>query len=147
MKLRFIIPLIVLFAGGANAEEMSVYVWDPGCNHTVSTNWFDVPAGQQTVEIHVDLSGCSKEQVGSLLFFGNYAGKTSGRQLSSKHKVRLHLHALDGYGNKMSPMVSDTGSILADVAHLDSQTCVLVAENLNRKKDVTIRLRSQLISP
>ncbi len=147
MKLRFIIPLIGLFAAAAQAEEPSVYVWDPGCNHTVATSWFEVPAGTKTVEIHVDLSECTEEQVGSLLFFGNYSTKTSGRQLSSKHKVRLHLSALDVHGNVIGQMMSDSGSILADVAHLNSPTCVLVAENMNRKKDVRIRLRSQLISP
>lgn len=146
MKLKVIPVLFIIFAATAQAEEMAVYVWDPGCNHTMATSWFDVPAGQQTAAIHVDLSACTKEQVGSLLFFGNYAAKTSGRQLSSKHKVRLHLAAINEYGNKVSPMMSDSGSILADAASLGSTTYVLIAENMNRKKDIRIRLRSQLIS-
>lgn len=147
MKIRYLVALCCFFAASAQAEEMAVYNWDPGCNHTTATNWFDVPAKQGTQTIRVDLSGCSEEQIGSLLFFGNYAAKTSGRQLSSKHKVRLHLSALDIHGNVIAQMTSDSGSILADIAHLDSPACLLVAENMNRKKDIRIRLRAQLITP
>jgi len=146
MKLKYMLVLALLFDAGARAEEMAFYVWDPGCNHTAATNWFPVAAQQKTTRIYVDLSACTKEQIGSLLFFGNYAAKTSGRQLSSKHKVRLHLSAVDDHGNIIAEMSSDSGSILADIAHLGSPGCWLVAENMNRKKDVTIRLRSQLIS-
>jgi len=146
MKLKVVIALSTLFAVTAQAEEMAVYVWDPGCNHTTATNWFDVPAQTRTQQIYVDLSACSEEQIGSLLFFGNYAAKTSGRQLSSRHKVRLHLSAVDTHGNIIAQMTSDSGSVLADIAHLGSPGCWLVAENLNRKKDIRIRLRAQLIS-
>ncbi|MDH3647267.1 MAG: hypothetical protein OER80_10870 [Gammaproteobacteria bacterium] len=147
MKIRHLVALCYLFGATAQAEEMDVYVWDPGCNHTTATNWFTVPASEGTQSILVDLSGCTEEQIGRLLFFGNYATKTSGRQLSSKHKVRLHLSALDSFGNVITQMTSDSGSILADVAHLNSPACLLVAENMNRKKDVKIRLRAQLIAP
>lgn len=143
MKLKVIPVLFMLFAATAQAEEMAVYRWDDVCNYSTSTNWFSVAPGE-TATIEVDFDGCTKEQIGSLLFFGNYAAKTSGKQLSSRHKIRLHLTALYSSGNVAEKMVSDSGSILADVASLESIRCVLVAENMNRNKTVTIRLRAHL---
>ena len=147
MKIRYLIALSCLMATGVQAEEMVVYTWDPGCNHTTTTNWFTVAPQQRTLKIYVDLSGCTDEQIGSLIFFGNYATRTSGRQLSSKHKVRLYMTALDSYGNVAEQMSSDLGSILADVATFDSRGCWLIAQNMNRKKEVKIRLRAQLLAP
>lgn len=143
MKLKYMLVLVLLCGAGAQAEEMVVYRWNDVCNYSTSTNWFSVAPGQ-TATIEVDLDGCTEKQIGSLLFFGNYAAKTSGKQLSSKHKVRLQLTALYSSGNVAAQMTSDSGSVLADVAHLDSTKCVLVAENMNRKKTVTIRLRAHL---
>ena len=143
MKLKYMLVLVLLCGAGAQAEEMAVYRWNDVCNYSTSTNWFSVAPGE-TATIEVDLDGCTEKQIGSLLFFGNYAAKTSGKQLSSKHKVRLQLIALDKYGHRAAEMTSDSGSVLADVAHLNSTKCVLVAENMNRKKTVTIRLRAHL---
>ena len=147
MKLQYILALLCLLATSAHAEDMVVHVWDPGCNHTTASNWFTVAPQQLTQKIYVDLSKCTEEQMGSLLFFGNYATKTSGRQLSSRHKVRLYMSALDGYGNVIQESSSDDGSILADVASFNSRGCWLTAQNMNRNKEIRIRLRAQLIQP
>ena len=132
---------------GAHAEDMVVYTWDPGCNHTTATNWFTLAPQQESARIRVDLSGCTDEQIGSLIFFGNYATKTSGRQLSSRHKIQLSMSAIDPYGNIVGQYSSDTGSILTDIANSSSRECWLVARNMNRNKVVKIRLRAQLLSP
>ena len=156
MKIRSLFLLCCLFATSAQAQEPLepvVYRWDSVCNHTTSTEYFVLPAYSRA-KIEVDFSGCDESQLGSLLFFGNYATKTSSRQLSSKHKVRLHLTGLYSSKNVAEPTISsDSGSILADVAQitagdaLNSPRFVLVAENMNRKKDIKIRLRAQLIAP
>ncbi|MDH3747370.1 MAG: hypothetical protein OER97_04120 [Gammaproteobacteria bacterium] len=143
MKIRYLVVLTCLIGAGAQADDMVVYRWDDVCNYSTSTNWFSVAPGQSAT-IEVDLTGCTEEQIGSLLFFGNYAARNSGKQLSSRHKVRLHLTALYSSGNVAGQMTSDSGSILADVAHLDAPTCILTAENTNRNKTVTIRLRAHL---
>ena len=156
MKLRFIIPLVCLFAVAAQAQEPLeplVYRWDDVCNHTTATEYFVLPSHSRAM-IEVDFSGCDESQMGSLLFFGNYATKTSSRQLSSKHKVRLHLTGLYSSKNFGEQTISsDSGAILADVAAvaardaLNAPRYVLIAENMNRKKEIRIRLRAQLIAP
>ena len=154
MKLKVLIALSMLFAASAQAQEPlepHVYRWNDVCNHTTATEYFVLPP-QGSATIEVDLTGCTPEQIGSLLFFGNYSAKTSSRQLSSKHKVRLHLTAHYSSKNVAAQMTSDSGWILADVADiaardvLNSPRYVLVAENMNRNKDIRIRLRAQLIS-
>ena len=155
MKLKVLIALSMLFAASAQAQEPLepvVYRWDDVCNHTTATEYFVLPP-QSRAMIEVDYSGCDGSQMGSLLFFGNFATKTSSRQLSSRHKVRLHLTGLYSSKNVAEPTISsDSGSILVDVANiaardaLNSPRYVLVAENMNRNKDIRIRLRAQLIS-
>ena len=156
MKIRYLFVLSCLFAASAQAQEPLepvVYRWDAVCNHTTATEYFVLPAYSKA-KIEVDFSGCDASQMGSLLFFGNYVTKTSNRQLSSKHKVRLHLTGLYSSRNVAEPTISsDSGSIFVDVANiatrdaLNAPSYVLVAENMNRKKDVRIRLRAQLIAP
>lgn len=148
MKIRHMLALSCLITLGADAapEDMDIHVWDPGCNHTTATNWFELDPQQSSQQIYVDLSDCTDEQLGSLLFFGNYATRNSGRQLTARHKVRLFMTALDRYGNIAGQMSSDSGSILVDVAGADSRGCWLIAENMNRNKTVKIRLRAQLIA-
>ena len=143
MKFRYLVVLGCLIFTSAQADEMLVYRWDDVCNYSTSTSWFTL-APQQSATIEVNLDGCTEEQIGSLLFFGNYAAKNSGKQLSSRHKVRLHLQALYSSRNIADQMTSDSGSILADVAHLDAPICLLTAENMNRNKTITIRLRAHL---
>ncbi len=147
MKLKYTIVLLALFPLSAFADDMTATVWDPGCNHTMATNWFTLGPQEETKRIYVDLSGCTKEQLGSLLFFGNYATKTRGRLLEQRHKVQLSIAALDVHGNIASESASDSGSLLSEISASGSAGCWLVAKNLNRNKAVTIRLRSQLIAP
>lgn len=147
MKIRYLLALVCLLATSAQAEDMVVYTWDPGCNHTVATNWFTLSAQQESAKIVVDLSECDDEQIGSLIFFGNYATKTSGRQLTSRHKIQLSFAALDRYGNIVAQDRSDDGSILVDAANLGSRQYWFLAKNTNRNKGVTIRLRAQLLRP
>lgn len=149
MKIRYLIALSLLLATGAQAAsgDMDVYVWDPGCNHTTATNWFTLAPGERSQKIYVDLKDCNPEQIGSLVFFGNYGTKTSGRQLQPRHRIKLSMSALDGYGNVVEQLTSDSGSILADVANMGSTGCWLIAQNMNRNKEVMIRLRAQLLVP
>jgi hypothetical protein len=147
MKIRYLVALACLMATGARAEDMVVYRWDDVCNHTMTTNHFVLAAGQSSAKIYVDLSGCTDEQMGSLLFFGYHTTKNRSRQLSSKDKVNLYMSALDRYGNIAQQLDSASGAILADINGSSSSGCWLVAKNNSRNKEIKIRLRSQLISP
>lgn len=148
MKTRYLFALLPLVGMHAHAapEDMTVTVWDPGCNHTLTTNHFVLPAGQSTMEIYVDLSACTDEQLGSLLFFGYHTTKNRSRQLSSKDKVSLQMLALDQYGNIAENLSSRTGSILTELAPR-ARGIRLIARNDDRNKEIKIRLRSQLIAP
>ena len=55
MKIRYLVALACLMATGAQAEDMAIYTWDPGCNHTTATNWFTLGPQQETAKIRVDL--------------------------------------------------------------------------------------------
>jgi hypothetical protein len=118
---------------------MTVSTWDPGCEHTMTTNHFELAPGQ-SVEIDLDMLGCAiyADQPRGLLYFGYYTTKTSSRPLSQRHNVRLTL--VDGGGHEIT---SDSGSIYSEVAA--PEACKLYAENMNHRKTVKIRLRSSLL--
>ena len=148
MKSRYLFVLVPFLLVQANAapEEMAVSVWDPGCNHTMTTNHFVLAPGESTLEIYVDLSECTDEQVGSILFFGYVTTKNRSRQISSKNNVSFYATTLNRYGSVAERLNSDTGGLLAK---LDKQSrgVTLVARNNSRNKEIKIRLRSQLLAP
>ena len=144
MKIRYFFALSgVFFAAPAVADDMVTYTWDPGCNHTMTTNHFMLAPGQE-VEIYVDLSQCTDEQIGSLLLFGLHTTRNRSRQLTSKSKIRLMMSAVYASGNLGPQEHSDTGSLLVDVASVQAQGCNLRAKNMGRK-EMKLRIRSQLI--
>ena len=149
MKIRYISILLLLIGSVAQAgpDDMTVSVWDPGCNHTMTTNHFVLAPNEGTHKIYIDLSGCSDEQIGSILFFGYNTTKTRSRQLSAKNKVHLYMSALDRYGNVVQEVSSASGAVLAEINGSSSRGCWLVARNNNRNKEIKIRLRAQLIAP
>jgi len=147
MNIRYLVALSCLMVTSAQAEDMAVYRWDDVCNHTMSTNHFVLAPGQSSTRIYIDLSGCTADQIGSLVFFGYHTTKNRSRQLSSKDKVSLYMTALDRYGNVAEDMNSASGAILADLNGSSSPGCWLVAKNNSRNKEIKIRLRSQLIAP
>jgi hypothetical protein len=130
------LPLLFLMQP-AGAADMLVQTWDPdmGCEHTMTTNHFELAPGEK-VELDIDLSGCTADQMGMMLYFGYHTTKTRSRPLSSKDKIRLTL-VDDQTGEEF---VSDSGSVLIDVAQ--PGRCKLYAENTNRNKTLKIRLRS-----
>jgi hypothetical protein len=130
------LPLLFLIQP-AGAADMLVQTWDPdtGCEHTMTTNHFELAPGEK-VELDIDLSGCTADQMGMMLYFGYHTTKTRSRPLSSKDKIRLTL-VDDQTGEEF---VSDSGSVLIDVAQ--PGRCKLYAENANRNKTLKIRLRS-----
>ena len=146
MKIRFLIALsALLLATPAVSDDVVTYVWDPGCNHTMTTNHFMLAPGTGA-KVYIDLSECSDEQIGSLLFFGYKTTKTRSRQLSAKDKVHLSMTAVYESGNFSTPETSVTGAMLVDVASLRAKGCHLAVRNNNRK-ELKLRLRAQLIAP
>jgi hypothetical protein len=85
------LPLLFLMQP-AGAADMLVQTWDPdmGCEHTMTTNHFELAPGEK-VELDIDLSGCTADQMGMMLYFGYHTTKTRSRPLSSKDKIRLTL--------------------------------------------------------
>ena len=148
MNIRCLITLsfLVFAISPAASQDVVTYVWDAGCNHTMTTNHFVLPA-QGTAEVYVDLSKCSDEQLGSLLFFGYKTTKNRSRQLTSKDKIALYMTAVYLSGNLSTPEQSDSGSLLVDVASAKAQGCRLMVKNKSRNKEIKIRLRSQLVQP
>jgi hypothetical protein len=148
MKIRYLLVLVPFLLVQANAapEHMTVSVWDPGCNHTMTTNHFVLAPGESTMEIYVDLSDCTDEQVGSMLIFGYVTTKNSSRQLSSKNNVSFHATTLNKYGSVSERMHSDSGGLLAKLDR-QSRGVSLFARNNSRNKEIKIRLRSQLLAP
>ena len=146
MKIRYLFALPILFlATPALSDDMVSFVWDPGCNHTMTTNHFMLAPGMGA-NVYVDLSECTDEQIGSLLFFGYKTTKTRSRQLSAKDKVQLSMSAVYESGNLSTAKISSTGSMLVDVASLRANGCHLTVKN-NGRKELKLRLRSQLIAP
>ena len=114
---------------------MTVYAWDPGCQHTVETNNFDLAPGA-AVEIQVDLTQCSPAQLAGLLFHG-YAPRNSGSDaLTRRHNVRLRVVSDAGLD-----VFSDEGYVFTQIPAPTRVT--LLAENLNLRKSLAIRLVSR----
>jgi hypothetical protein len=146
MNIRYLFALSVLFlATPAVSDDVVTFVWDPGCNHTMTTNHFMLAKGMDA-NVYIDLSECTDQQIGSLLFFGYNTTKTRSRQLSAKDKIQLSMSAVYESGNFSTPKTSSTGSMLVDVADLRAKGCHLTVKN-NGRKELKIRLRAQLIAP
>ena len=145
MKIRYLIALSLLVVSApAVSQDVITYLWDPGCNHTMTTNHFMLAPGQE-VEVEVDLSKCSEAQIGSLLFFGYVTTKTRSRQLRAKDRVQLSMSPVFLSGNLGVAEHSNSGSLLVDVADVVAKGCRMKAKN-NSRKVMKIRLRGQLIS-
>jgi len=118
----------------ATLSQMTYTTWDPGCEHTMNTNHFDLAPGQ-SVEIDLDLTLCYPEQLGGLLYWGYYTTKNSSEPLSTRNNIRLTLiDNTTGY-----EVSSDDGSLFTNASNT---TYSLFAENMNSRKTLTIRLRS-----
>ena len=96
---------------------MTVYAWDPGCQHTVETNNFDLAPGA-AVEIQVDLTQCSPAQLAGLLVHG-YAPRNSGSDaLTRRHNVRLRVVSDAGLD-----VFSDEGYVFTQIRHRLGSRC------------------------
>ena len=139
MKLRLLIVFLFVFGIVANVmaapEDMVVSTWDLGCEHTMTTNHFELAPGE-VVEITLDLTGCVDNYEG-MLFFGYNTTKNSSRQLTARDGIRL---MVVGTNQEWS---SDNGYLY--ITDLESNTVLFYAENVNKKKTMKIRLRSSII--
>jgi len=139
MDIKQLIALFMLMGivslASAAPEDMTVTAWDPGCEHTMTTNHFELAPGE-SVEIDLDMTGCYQEQLGGLMYFGYYTTKKSSRPLVERNNVRLIL--VDGEGNEI---ISDSGSIYTEPSA--PVMCKLYAQNMNHRKTVKIRLRAK----
>ncbi len=135
-RILFLLPLLWL-AGppSATAEGMAVFTWDPGCNHTMTTNHFELKPGEK-VRVELDLTGCDEKSLGGLLFFGYRTTKNSSRQLTRRDKVRLTM--VDSFTGARSE--TEQGYLLSEV--FNPTRCELYAENTDPRKAIIIRLRA-----
>lgn len=135
-RLGLTIPIFLCLTTLATAEpeDMTVSTWDSGCEHTMTTNHFELGPGQ-SVELDLDLSGCRPERLGGLLYFGYKTTRNSSKPLTTRDKIRLTLVNND----TGETIVSTDGSIFSQVDNPGG--CRLYAENVGRKT-TKIRLRS-----
>ena len=125
----------------ANASDMQVKTWYDGCEAAMTTNAFELAAGEQSQPIYLDYSGCTEQQKGKLLVFGfAYNGKE--QQLDTKHRV--HLTAVPANDPNALEEVSTDGSLAVDIPKSETG-CWVYADNTNKRKAITIRLRAQLL--
>jgi hypothetical protein len=155
MKFKLRLLLVLLFAFGivthavADPEDMAISTWDPGCEHTMTTNHFELAPGQ-SVEIPLDLSACADPYEG-MLFFGYHTTKNSSRQLTARNSIRLTVVASGQETLTEQEWSSDSGYLYiafsnATAAAISNPTgYVIYAENMNKKKTLRIRLRSSAI--
>jgi hypothetical protein len=138
MRLKILLTCILVagFAPIALAQDdMEVYYWNySGCQHTMTTNHFELAPGAE-VAIDLDLLGCYPEDLGGLLFFGYKTTKTHSKQLTSRDKVFLSI-VDETTGEEIT---SRSGRILTEIE--EATSCVLYATNTGRKT-IKIRLRS-----
>lgn len=120
----------------AGDAYMTVQTWDAGCEHTMTTNHFDM-APAQSVEIHLDLSACAAEQLGSLLVYGYKTTRNSSRQLTRQDNV---LFTIVDESSRSESSTSD-GYLMLQVAQ--PTRFVIYAQNTSRTKPITVRLRSK----
>lgn len=133
----FCLPILMFIATGARASDPPyVMTWDPGCEHMMSTGYFELPPGQ-SVEIQLDFSRCAPEQLGDLIVYGYRLGKNSAPQLTSRDNV-LFTVTEQATGVTTS---SDTGYLLTPLS--TTGYCVLRAENTSQRKSLTVSLRSR----
>jgi hypothetical protein len=133
----FCLPILVLVATGARASDPPhVMTWDPGCEHMMSTGYFELPPGQ-SVEIPLDFSQCAPEQLGDLIVYGYRLGKNSAPQLTARDNVRFTVTE-QATGATTS---SDTGYLVTPLA--TTGYCVLRTQNISQRKSLTVSLRSR----
>lgn len=148
MNIRYVFALSFLaFASApAVADGVVTYVWEDGCNHTMTTSHFMLAPGAEVI-VDIDLSKCDEAQMDSLLFFAYKTTKTRSRQLTAKDRVQLSMYAADASGDAVSETAtSSSGSLLVDVATVRADGCVMTVKN-NSRKEMKLRLRSQLVAP
>jgi hypothetical protein len=134
---RIAIASLMLAAAVARADDpMQVMTWDPGCEHMMSTTFFQVSPGQ-SVEIPLDFSSCGAGQLGDLIVYGYRLGNNSAPQLTARDNVRFTVTDA-ATGTQAS---SDSGYLVTPLA--TAGYCTLRAQNMNARKTLTISLRSR----
>ncbi len=135
-KAIFSLPILMLIAMGARAgDSLQVMAWDPGCEQMMSTSFFQLPPGQ-SVEIQLDFSRCTAEQLGDLIVYGYRLGNNSAPQLAARDNVRFTVTE-QATGAATS---SDTGYLVTPLT--TAGYCVLRAQNMRQRKSLTVSLRS-----
>jgi hypothetical protein len=134
--------LVALFAAAliapatAGDAYMTVQTWDIGCEHTMTTNHFDLVPGQ-SVEIHIDLSICAPDQLGGLLVYGYKTTRNSSRQLTRQDNVLFTVVDETSRSESSTP----DGYLMLQLAQ--PTRLVIYAQNTSRTKPITVRLRSK----
>ena len=130
----FLSLLLLSTAAIADPEDMAVSTWVDGCEHTMTTNHFELHPGQ-SVELQLDFRQCSQDRLGGLLYFGYKTTRNSSKPLTARDRVALTM--IDNTTQHRSD--SADGSLFSQ---LDSPTmCTLIAKN-NGRKTIKIRLRA-----
>ena len=113
----------------------------PGCEHTTSSNHFELAPGE-SVQLLLNLGSCTDEYFGGLLYFGYKTTKNSSRPITERDDVVLTLSdAWTGDEISYGEFGGSGGSNYVFLEHYEQGFLLLGAENMSRKT-VKIRLRS-----
>lgn len=137
-KLVLLLAGLAMAAAPASAGDTGIRVstWDVGCEHTMTTNHFELAPGD-AVEIQLDFASCTPDKLGTLLVFGYRTSRNSSELLTQQDNVRFTV-VDPATGVELT---SDSGSLLSQLGAPGQR--VVFAQNMNRKKNLTLRLRAQ----
>jgi hypothetical protein len=128
---------------GAAPEDAVLFSYNnsPGCQHTTSTNHFELGRGE-SVQLVLNLASCDEEYFGGLLYFGYKTTKNSSRPITEKDGVVLKiLDAWTGEEVSYDEFGGSGGSNYVFLEYYEAGLLLLSAENTSNKR-VKIRLRS-----
>lgn len=146
MKITFLTLVGLLFLTTplalAAPEDMVVTSYGyEGCDHTVSTNHFDLAAGEVAF-MSLDFSQCRPEDLRGLLYFGYNTTRNSSRPITLKDKVELRiLDPVTGEEINYEDFDGIGGGNFAFIQLATGGPMLFSATNVNRGKPRRVRLR------
>lgn len=139
MNIRHALLASLLFGCASLAHaasgDMDVSTWVEGCEHTMTTNHFELASGE-SVEIDLNLTECREANLGGLFYMGYKTTKNSSKPLVTRDRMRLRLVNTETGETREST----DGSLFTQV--VDPAVCRLYAENTGRKT-IKVRLYSR----
>jgi glutaredoxin len=118
----------------------------PGCDHSMTTNHFALAPGE-VFEHVIDLSECVPAHLGGFLYFGYKTTRNSSRPLEIRDGIALRIIDVDtGQEIDYEALFGYNGAGKMEQVFIQvdrPRFLILEAENTNRRKSLTVRLRTE----